>query len=286
MSTAKIALPITGDKKYQVRARAALPLLVRQAQAGCCVSYSDLAEELVMRPRNLNYVLGSIGRSLESLSVSRKTEIPPIQCLVVNKKTRLPGAGIGEFLVNVKEKNFATLTPREKRAIVQAALQKVFSYHRWEEVLKILELEPMKFDFTSIVEKASGGFGGGESDAHKALKEYVAKNPGVIGLSSTTQDGVTECPLPSGDSLDVSFYDEEGWVAVEVKSAKSNENDIVRGLFQCVKYQAVMEAVLLSKASSIIPKVYLVLGSVFPNSLIPLRNILGVEVVEKITPIG
>ncbi len=70
MSTAKISEPISGDKAYQVHARAAFPLLVRQAQAGVPVFYSDLAEELGMpNPRNLNYVLGSIGQSLELLSV-------------------------------------------------------------------------------------------------------------------------------------------------------------------------------------------------------------------------
>ena len=90
MSTAKISEPISGDKAYQVRARAAFPLLVRQAQAGVPVFYSDLAEELGMpNPRNLNYVLGSIGQSLERLSKAWKTKVPPIQCLVVNKSTRL-----------------------------------------------------------------------------------------------------------------------------------------------------------------------------------------------------
>jgi len=62
MSTAKISAPISGEKLYQERARAALPLLVRQAQAGAPIFYSDLADELGMpNPRNLNYVLGSIG---------------------------------------------------------------------------------------------------------------------------------------------------------------------------------------------------------------------------------
>ena len=46
MSTATVSEPISGDKAYQVRARAALPLLVRQAEAGAPVFYSDLAEEL------------------------------------------------------------------------------------------------------------------------------------------------------------------------------------------------------------------------------------------------
>ena len=147
MSTAIISEPISGDKAYQVRARAALPLLVRQAEAGAPVFYSDLAEELGMpNPRNLNYVLGSIGQSLERLSEAWKVKVPPIQCLVVNKKTGLPGEGIGWFLV--KKEDFATLPLKQKRAIVEAELQHVFSYPRWQEVLKALELEPAISDFT------------------------------------------------------------------------------------------------------------------------------------------
>jgi len=283
MSTATISEPISGDKAYQVRARAALPLLVRQAQAGAPVFYSDLAEELGMpNPRNLNYVLGSIGQSLERLSKAWKSKVPPIQCLVVNKSTGLPGEGIGWFLV--KKEAFAALPLRQKRAIVEAELQHVFSYPRWEEVLKALKLEPTTSDFSPIVTKATGGFGGGESEDHKALKEYVARNPKAIGLNSNTQAGVTEYPLPSGDSLDVSFNGKAVWVAVEVKSVISAEADIVRGLFQCVKYRAVMEAVLLTEARPQNARALLVLESAFPQSLIPLRNILGVEVVESITP--
>ncbi len=110
MSTAIISEPISGTKAYQVRAREALPLLVRQAEAGAPIFYSDLAEELGMpNPRNLNYVLGSIGQSLELLSKVWKVKVPPIQCLVVNKSTGLPGEGIGWFLVK-KEKTNRTAT--------------------------------------------------------------------------------------------------------------------------------------------------------------------------------
>lgn len=133
MSTATISEPISGDKLYQERARAALPLLVRQAQAGVPVFYSDLAEELGMpNPRNLNYVLGSIGQSLERLSKAWNEKVPPIQCLVVNKGTGLPGEGIGWFLV--KKEDFAALPLRQKREIVEAELQHVYSYPRWGDV--------------------------------------------------------------------------------------------------------------------------------------------------------
>lgn len=174
MSTATVSEPISGDKAYQVRARAALPLLVRQAEASAPLFYSDLAEELGMsNPRNLNYVLGSIGQSLERLSKAWKSKVPPIQCLVVNKSTGLPGEGIGWFLV--KKADFATLPLRQKRAIVEAELQHVFSYPRWHEVLEALGLEPTTFDFTAFVNKARGGFGGGESKNTRLSKSMSLK---------------------------------------------------------------------------------------------------------------
>ena len=82
MDIAKIAAPISGDKLYQTRARKVLPILVRQAEAGATIYYSSLAEEIgIPNPRNLNYVLGSIGTTMENLSKVWKTKVPPIQCL-------------------------------------------------------------------------------------------------------------------------------------------------------------------------------------------------------------
>lgn len=73
-------------------------------------------------------------------------------------------------------------------------------------------------------------------------------------------------------------------MAAEVKSAISTEADIVRGLFQCIKYHAVMEAVLLAESRSQNVKVILVLESSLPQSLLALKNLLGVSVVERVTP--
>lgn len=283
MNISKVAEPISGSSKYQLRARAALPLLVRQACAGVPIFYSDLAKELGMsNPRNLNYVLGCVGQTLENLSKAWKCKVPPIQCLVVNKGTGLPGEGIGWFVS--KKENFSKLTLRQKRAVVDTELQRIFSYPKWEAVLNALKLKPVEFDFSPLISKASNGFGGGESEAHKALKEFVAKNPQVIGLSLGTPSGITEYNLPSGDSLDVSFCGKNIWVAAEVKSSISNETDIVRGLYQCIKYRAVMEAVLIAKFLPQNARVLLVLESALPAGLIPLRNMLGVEVVECISP--
>lgn len=283
MRTAKSSYPIDGDKLYQERARAALPLLVRQARAGVPIFYSDLAGELGMpNPRNLNYVLGSIGKSMNLLSKSWKEKVPPIQCLVVNRATGLPGEGVGWFLV--KREDFKSIPLRQKRAIVEAELQNVFAYPRWAKVLAALSLAEEGFDFSATVAAASGGFGGGEGPSHKALKLFVSNHPEIVGLPLNSEIGVNEFTLPSGDCLDVSFQHRNLWVAVEVKSAISSEADIARGLFQCIKYRAIVEAVQIATERPQNARAVLVLEGRLPQPLVALRNLLGVEVVEGVEP--
>jgi hypothetical protein len=282
-TTAEIATPIGGNKLYQERARTALPLLVRQAAAAKPIFYSALAEELGMpNPRNLNYVLGSIGQAMVGLSKKWKTKVPPIQCLVVNKATGLPGEGIGWFLI--AKEDFGKLPLRRRREIVQAELQHIYAYPHWDEVLQELEINAVDTDFSSEVDKAARAIDGGESASHKRLKEYVANNPHVIGLPKSTPMGTTEYGLPSGDSLDVSFKQKKSWVAAEVKSKISDQADIVRGIFQCVKYQAVLDAVLLSESKPQNANTVLVLESELPEHLRPLCNLLGVEVIDGVIP--
>ncbi len=281
MATATSAHPIFGDKLYQERARAALPLLVRQAEAATPIFYSSLARELGMpNPRNLNYVLGCIGQTLEQLQREKRQPVPPIQCLVVNMATGLPGEGIGWFVV--KKEDFSKLPLKRRREIVQAELQRVYAYPRWREILLELDLEPIEQDFTGILRSASALRGGGESKEHRELKEFVAKNPAVIGLPSVTPTGDTEVRLASGDCLDVSFRTRSVWVAAEIKSAISNSADIARGIFQCVKYRSVLDATLLAEKRPQNSRAILVLGRSMPTDLLPLANMLGVEFVQDI----
>lgn len=287
--TGATAAAIHGDKLYQERARRAFPILVRQAEARKTIYYSDLAEELGMpNPRNLNYVLGSIGQTLQQLSDELNNEIPPIQCIVINKSNGMPGEGIGWFLnkesySGVVPEDFKKLPKLRQKEIVQAELQKVYLYDKWREVLEYLSLEPVSEDFSKILAETRT-YGGGESDAHRLLKEYVAQNPACIGLPPSSPKGQMEYALVSGDALDVSFRLSDQWLAAEVKSRISDERDIVRGLFQCVKYKAVMAATQLVTKSEAPVESVLVLEGELPKSLVSLRNMLGVTVIQNIRP--
>lgn len=283
METAKPAEPVGGDKLYQQRARAALPLLVRQAYAGSPIFYSSLAEELGMpNPRNLNFVLGSVGKSMNELTAKWGEEVPPIQCLVVNKETGIPGEGIGWFLADKAE--FKKLPLRRQREIVAIELQKIYGYRHWDKVLAELGLAPTKLEFAPLIQRTSAFQGGGESEAHRRLKAYVASAPQRLGLSSSAGPGETEKPLPSGDKLDVSFLHKDTWIAAEVKSTISSVEDITRGIFQCVKYRAVMEATLTAQSLPANARALLVLEGHLTPELRTLKNILGVDVFEGVVP--
>ena len=282
MNTAQIAKSLNGNKLYQIRARAALPLLVKQASARSSIYYSDLAKELDMpNPRNLNYVLGSIGTALAELSKVWGEDIPVLQCIVVNKQHELPGEGIGWFIKNRGE--FSKLSLRQKRNLVEGVLAQVYAYPRWNDVLVALGLEPITDSYLDVITSASQVRGGsGESEAHLKLKQYIARNPQLVGLPKSAAPGEMEARLPSGDVIDVLFKWKELRHAVEVKSHLSTDTDIVRGLFQCIKYTAVLRASISAENSDEDATSTLVLGCSMPNSLIRLGNLLGIEVIDNV----
>ena len=281
METAKIAKALDGKRVYQQRARAALPILVRQAHAGEKLYYGELAAELGMsNPRTLNYPLGSIGTALEMLSKEWNESVPTIQFLVVNQGTEMPGDGIGWFVRDLGE--FKSLPLRQRRAIVDGVLAKVFAYPRWNEVLETFGLSPISTGYEAAIEAAAHFDGGGESEEHRALKEYVARNPRIVGLPARLGTGQMEYALASGDSLDVFFFHNGLRLAVEVKSRISAYSDIVRGLFQCVKYRSVLTAAIAVENSNDSADAVLLLEGQLPDDLQVMRTILGVKVIDNI----
>jgi hypothetical protein len=108
-----------GLRLYQRRAKQALTLVGR-AKAGRTVTYGQLARELKMpNPRNLNPLLGAVGRELQALGRKWKEDVPPLECLVINKAKETPGRGIG-FLMPYDK--FQRLTPFAKRRVERCFL--------------------------------------------------------------------------------------------------------------------------------------------------------------------
>jgi hypothetical protein len=280
--TSKIASSnlLNGDKLYLTRARKALPILVRQARAGQPIFYSKLAEEIGMpNARNLNFVLGSIGNALIKLSKENKIDIPFIQCLVTNKNTGMPGKGIGWF---ISEKDFSKLSSKLKQEIVKQQLVKVFAFEKWDWVLSKLDLSPLKPTLEDELNAAGRVGGGGESIQHKLFKEFISNNPSVLGLNNRIGKGQQEFILPSSDRIDVLFVDNITKIGVEVKSKISDRLDILRGIFQCVKYKCLIEADQAVRGEKPDSKVILALEGYLPLEMLSVANILGIEVKDNI----
>lgn len=276
---------VNGKKLYEQRARKALPFLVRQAKAGQTIYYSDLAEEInIPNPRTLNYPLGAIGQALLKLAESKNIVVPPIQCLVLNKGTGLPGDGIEWFIDSQKFidlANFTKLSKSKKQDVVKAILSNIFAYSKWDWVLEQFKLEPVELNIADIINTVKqNGFGHGESEQHKKFKECLAQSPALLGLKVPI--GVTEYTLPSLDSIDVVFTNKGQMIGVEAKSFISDTSDILRGLFQCVKYKHLIEAEQAVTNKKHDSRVILALQGKFPPELISVKNTLGIEVIDNI----
>lgn len=270
---------IHGEKPYEQRARQALPILVRQAKAGVPISYENLAAELDMPfALNLNYPLACIGTALRNLAQKWGGDIPHLPTLVVRKGDGAPGSGIDTVLKNLGKR---WENAKERRAVVHAYFSEITTYPYWDEVLIELGLQSAPSSINPILEKASGP-GGGEGPEHKAMKALVLANPHLAGLREVGVNGAMEHYLPSGDSIDVYFTSAEMIYAVEVKPAGAPEHDIARGLFQCVKYLAVMQALAAFENENRQIIAVLALGGKLPAKLIPLRNSLGLQVFEQL----
>lgn len=266
------------EKLYIQRAKVAFPILVRQARAEKPIYYSDLAREIGMpNPRNLNFVLGAVGNLIRQLRELSKTKIPFINFLVINKSEEMPGSGIEDF---IEYKYYKSLDKNQKKKVVKNILSDIYLFKEWYWVLSELNLNPCATNFDQILKEPKSFYGkGGESQEHKNFKNYIANNPTIFGLPSKII-GITEYELPSMDLIDVVFENGDEIIGVEVKSFISNSADIQRGLFQCVKYNALLEAEQIVNDQISNCRVVLAVENKLPKKLIGIKNQLGIEVYE------
>ena len=129
----------------------------------------------------------------------------------------------------------------------------------------------------------------GEGAEHQKLKLYLARNPHVIGIEWPGH-GDTERLLLSGDRLDISFRDHGRWIAVEVKGKNSPVADLVRGIFQCIKYKVILESQLRYETfegrvhlKRITARVILACGGSLPSDLLAFASSQDVEVISGIS---
>lgn len=237
-----------------------IPHLIRWAQNGeTDKTYLDMIHILNMpRWSGIGRALGSVEDVMQALRKdSGKSDIPSLNALCKNTSTKLPSEGFSYVY-----KEYDKMPVEAKRIFVEGVNQKAVKYEHWDWVLNALGLQPAvgltEDEWKSISKPIYGS--GGEGKEHKALKEYIKANPKALGIHHVVH-AETEHVLPSGDRLDVYFVLKDGThVAVEVKPATAPEQDVARGIFQCVKYEATMKAIRQLENESYAIQTYLVVG--------------------------
>ncbi|EKO34187.1 hypothetical protein [Leptospira santarosai] len=254
------------------------------------VYYSDLANSISYpEPRqgsafgnNIGNSLGAMGHFFDNIKIDNWNDrIPLIQTLVVLKSDGLPSSGLKEF-----EKEYPYLSKEKQKDFVQKEYEKIFEFgDRWNSVLSSLGIQP----FLNITKQNDSignffnPFGSDGSPEHQALCEYIKRTPSLVNLPIDSV-GIREYPLKSGDKVDVVFETKEMITAVEIKSIRSDENDLERGLFQCIKYHATLVAEEKVNGKRRKVKCYLVIQGPAPKEIHKKNSILLINLLENISP--
>lgn len=294
----EVDLPLEGNQSADVYARKALPILVAhvlQQQDGVMapITYRRLAELLGRRNRHgdpwargLGFVLGRVTELIDGVR-SRLTEPPPFLTSIVVLSSG-PNVGLPDKGVSGVWPGYETMSREEKRAKLAAEFQRILAYRsRWNEVLRLAGLPVIEPPVGSNGIPVPGGWGGGESEAHLALKLYVRDHPELVGARADW-DAWVEYALRSADELDVMFLSDRVWIGVEVKSRTSDRNlaDYERGIYQVVKYRSILEAQALVDFPDAQPeiRVVLLLERELPAVYRALAAHLRVTVIDGIVP--
>ena len=235
------------------RARLALPILLVTAKAARVLTYQELDRQIAraygvaVTPVVAGYgkVLEIVGGSLNLLSAEWGTEIPPLTIVVLNKDSGEPGSGVDNFLRRYVARSSAEqVTPNNRREMIKRATDAVHNDTRWDEVAAYFgSALPMMGDESQPIPLVKPPTRlGPESAAHLALKNHIAGHPELFADLGTFEKSQMEYRLDSGDEVDVFFYNDEQALAVEIKTGAAPAGELTRGLYQCVKYRAVLRA--------------------------------------------
>ena len=227
---------------------------------------------------NIGKTLGTMGHLFGDMIIDGE-QVPLIQVLVVSSSSKLPSDGLKEF-----NNTYPTLSKKKKRDFALLEYHRAFEFgNRWEKVLQELGIDEDDRSPEQKRSKRYNPYGSEGSPEHIRLRDYIADHPNVIGLDKILK-GKVEYPLKSGDSIDVAFELNEQIVGVEVKSLRSGTDDLERGIFQCIKYKAVLEAENNIEGTNKTSNCILVLEGSLTKSLKRVSRKLGVKVFENISP--
>ena len=279
-----------GDSWSVRAAKKLLPILVQCAKQKRTIYYSEVKELLFAEgiPYAVTvmygYPAGIVGDALFELANQKKIKLyPPLNALVVAKKNDLPSSGADWHLTKYLGVTGRAISSSKRAHYVAKVHEDIFAYNKWDNVLNDLKLASAKVsdadqlgDLPNFPNPRHGG--GGESPAHRNLKEYVARHPERVGLvAKVYKQGKTERQFACADRVDVFFEHAESPVAVECKACNASNDELTSGIFQCVKYEALLVAENVWKKVMGTPRCVLAVGRALPGPQQRLAKLLGVK---------
>ena len=273
---------IVPQDKSRELVRKIIPILIRWAKQGLTTrTYDDLTKELgYERYSGIGKQLGYVDDVFKRLEELTQEKIPTLNALVKSKSTMLPSPGFSYVYTSYDD-----MTESEKKIFVMGLNKEAIEYEHWDWVLSTLGLTPSTID-TKASETAirSGKFygTGGEGEEHKKLKENVYNHPKILGIKDVKERDL-EHILLSGDRLDVFFVLNDGSkIAVEIKPSTSPDADVLRGLFQCVKYKTILDAEDKIHGEKANNSTILVIGGELSPENRKVQEVLGITVIENV----
>lgn len=249
------------------------------------ITYGELAAEIGyplphtgnLFGLNIGKTLGVMGHLFDPIAIDGES-VPMLQALAVGSSNKLPSNGLHEF-----EKTYKDLSTDKKRDFVQCEYAKIFNFGlNWNQVLEALGVDDVDVGRDQPRQgRRYNPYGSEGSPEHIALRDWVIANPAFFDLPEGTV-GLPEYPLKSGDQVDVVFTkDEIALLGVEVKSWRSDRDDLQRGIFQCIKYKAVLTAEATASNKSAVIDCLLVAEGSLGTTLSQLKSKLGVKVIPN-----
>lgn len=258
---------------------ALVPILLQCVQEQQRITYGEAADEIVrlkLAPSAHHRLIGrAVGALMDDLRELHGNDIPPLNCLVVNGGTYVASGGAGYYVQSyVKNENaYKNLSIDEKQKLLELRVWPDVYAYDWSSILipyvksfgmpvpaqarlKILDKNrsPVQNREADGEAQHLGFFGPAESQEHRNLKLYIRDNPGKISEELPIRpdsylDRYEEYGFPSLDVVDVLYAHPTRPVVIEVKSAISNDEDLRRGIYQCVKYRSLLEAEVMAELS-------------------------------------
>ncbi|WCP15042.1 hypothetical protein sphantq_03497 [Sphingobium sp. AntQ-1] len=193
---------------------------------------------------------------------------PLLNVLLVEQATELPSDGAGSYLANrfqeplLRLDNAKNMYHKLWRRTFDKAAGEVYATPEaeWQRLFEAAYGEPLadrqiaddRKRRKAGTEEDGLRYGrSGEGPHHKALRLWVCDNPAFIRRQFAGATTETEVVLDSADRVDAVFNLKNEVIAIEVKSRDSNLIDLRRGVYQCIKYRAVLDAMDIRQSGSV-----------------------------------